>query len=328
MKALVCPSLGPAENLAVTEVEAPAAGEGEALVEIAYAGLNFFDTLIIEGKYQVRPKPPFSPGGEFSGRVVALGPSAQGFAVGDRVMGFCPYGAAAEQIAISTTRLAKIPDGLALDKAAGLSVAYGTSLHALRQRAEMKPGETLLVLGAAGGVGLAAVEIGKAMGARVIAGASSEEKLAFARRYGAAEAINTASDDLRARLKALAPKGIDVVYDPVGGALTEPALRSLAWKGRLLVIGFASGEIPRPPLNIPLLKGCDIRGVYWGEFTAREPEANQENLSQLMDWAKSVVLSIHVHATYPLEDFRKAFEAIAKRQVLGKTLLQLAAAAD
>jgi NADPH:quinone reductase len=328
MKALVCPSLGPAENLAVTEVEAPAAGDGEALVEIAYAGLNFFDTLIIEGKYQVRPKPPFSPGGEFSGRVVTLGPSAQGFAVGDRVMGFCPYGAAAEQIAISTTRLAKIPDGLALDKAAGLSVAYGTSLHALRQRAEMKPGETLLVLGAAGGVGLAAVEIGKAMGARVIAGASSEEKLAFARRYGAAEAINTASDDLRARLKALAPKGIDVVYDPVGGALTEPALRSLAWKGRLLVIGFASGEIPRPPLNIPLLKGCDIRGVYWGEFTAREPEANQENLSQLMDWAKSGVLSIHVHATYPLEDFRKAFEAIAKRQVLGKTLLQLAATAD
>ena len=328
MKALVCPSLGPAENLAVTEVEAPAAGEGEALVEIAYAGLNFFDTLIIEGKYQVRPKPPFSPGGEFSGRVVALGPSAQGFAVGDRVMGFCPYGAAAEQIAISTTRLAKIHDGLALDKAAGLSVAYGTSLHALRQRAEMKPGETLLVLGAAGGVGLAAVEIGKAMGARVIAGASSEEKLAFARRYGAAEAINTASDDLRARLKALAPKGIDVVYDPVGGALTEPALRSLGWKGRLLVIGFASGEIPRPPLNIPLLKGCDIRGVYWGEFTPREPEANRENLSQLMDWAKSGVLSIHVHATYPLEDFRKAFEAIAKRQVLGKTLLQLAATAD
>ena len=328
MKALVCPSLGPAENLAVTEVEGPAAGEGEALVEIAYAGLNFFDTLIIEGKYQVRPKPPFSPGGEFSGRVVALGPSAQGFAVGDRVMGFCPYGAAAEKIAISTTRLAKIPDGLALDKAAGLSVAYGTSLHALRQRAEMKPGETLLVLGASGGVGLAAVEIGKAMGARVIAGASSEEKLAFARRYGAAEAINTASDDLRARLKALAPKGIDVVYDPVGGALTEPALRSLAWKGRLLVIGFASGEIPRPPLNIPLLKGCDIRGVYWGEFTAREPEANRENLSQLMDWAKSGVLSIHVHATYPLQDFRKAFEAIAKRQVLGKTLLQLAATAD
>ena len=251
----------------MTEVEAPTAGEGEALVEIAYAGLNFFDTLIIEGKYQVRPKPPFSPGAEFSGRVVALGTGSARICGRRPRHGLCSYGAAAERIAIPTDRLTKIPDGLALDKAAGLSVTYGTTLHALKQRAEMKPGETLLVLGASGGVGLAAVEIGKAMGARVIAGASSDEKLAFARRYGAAETINTASEDLRARLKELAPKGVDVVYDPVGGALTEAALRSLAWKGRLLVIGFASGEIPRPPLNIPLLKGCDIRGVYWGEFT-------------------------------------------------------------
>ena len=274
----------------------------------------------------MRPKPPFSPGGEFSGRVAALGQGARGFEVGDRVMGFCSYGAAAEQIAISTSRLTKIPDGLALDKAAGLSVTYGTTLHALKQRAELKPGETLLVLGASGGVGLAAVEIGKAMGARVIAGASSEEKLAFARRFGASETINTANGDLRARLKAIAPEGVDVVYDPVGGALTEAALRSLAWKGRLLVIGFASGEIPRPPLNIPLLKGCDIRGVYWGEFIAREPDAHRENMAQLMDWAKSGVLSVHVHATYKLEDFRKAFEAISGRQVLGKSLLQLDAA--
>jgi NADPH2:quinone reductase len=328
MKALICPSLGPAENLRVAEIEAPAPGDGEALVEIAYAGLNFFDTLIIEGKYQVRPKPPFSPGGEFSGRVIALGPNPQGFQVGDRVMAACPYGAAAERIAIPASRLARIPDGLALDKAAGLSVTYGTSLHALKQRAEMKAGESLLVLGASGGVGLAAVEIGKAMGARVIAGASSDDKLAFARRHGAAEGINTATEDLRARLKDLAPKGVDVVYDPVGGAMTETALRSLAWKGRLLVIGFASGEIPKPPLNIPLLKGCDIRGVYWGEFTAREPEANRQNLAELMDWAKSGVLSVHIHAKYPLEDFSKAFAAIAKRQTLGKTLLALGAAAD
>ncbi len=328
MKALICQSLGPAENLLVMEVEAPRAGDGEVLVEVAYAGLNFFDTLIIEGKYQVRPKPPFSPGAEFSGHVVALGPGAQGFKAGDRVMGACSHGAAAEVIAIPTTRLVKIPDGLALDKAAGLSVTYGTSMHALKQRAEMKAGETLFVLGASGGVGLAAVEIGKAMGARVIAGASSDEKLAFTRRFGAAETVNTAGDDMRARLKELAPKGVDVVYDPVGGPLTEAALRSLAWKGRLLVIGFASGEIPRPPLNIPLLKGCDIRGVYWGEFTAREPEAQRENMAQLMDWAKSGILSVHVHATYPLEDYRRAFDAISKRQVLGKTLLQLAAATD
>jgi NADPH2:quinone reductase len=328
MKALICPSLGPAENLKVAEVEQPVAANGEVLVEVAYAGLNFFDTLTIEGKYQVKAVPPFSPGGEFSGRVVGSGPGAHGFSVGDRVMGFCAYGAAAERIAIPTSRLAHVPDGLTLDKAAGLSVAYGTSLHALKQRAEMKPGETLLVLGASGGVGLAAVEIGKAMGARVIAGASSDEKLAFACRYGAAETINTATDDLRARLKDLAPKGVDVVYDPVGGALTELALRSLAWKGRLLVIGFASGEIPRPPLNIPLLKGCDIRGVYWGEFTAREPEANRQNMAELMEWAKSGTLSVHIYAKYPLKDFRAAFEAIAKRQTLGKTLLSLNASAD
>src|SRR6202142_16090 len=309
MKALVCPSLGPAENLVVTEVEAPRAGDGEALVEIAYAGLNFFDTLIIEGKYQVKPPPPFSPAGEFSGRVVALGSGAQGFEIGDRVMGACSHGAAAEQIAISTSRLVKIPDGLALDKAAGLSVTYGTSMHALKQRAEMKAGETLFVLGASGGVGLAAVEIGKAMGARVIAGASSEEKLAFARRYGAAEAINTAGDDMRARLKELAPKGVDVVYDPVGGALTEAALRSLAWKGRLLWIGFASGEIPRPPLNLALVKGAEILGVEWAKFAALEPEQNRVNMSRLTAWAASGKLATHIHAKYALQDFRKAFEA-------------------
>ena len=328
MKALISPSLGPAENLRIEEVEAPAPAEGEALVEVAYAGLNFFDLRIIEGKYQVRPKPPFSPGGEFSGRVAALGAAVRGFEIGDPVLGFCSHGAAAERIAGPAARLAKIPRGLGLDKAAGLSVAYGTSLHALKQRGEIKPGETLLVLGASGGVGLAAVDIGKAMDAQVIAGASSDAKLAFAKAHGASETINTATGDLRARLKELTPGGVDVVYDPVGGALTETALRSLAWKGRLLVIGFASGEIPRPPLNIPLLKGCDIRGVYWGEFTAREPGANRENLAQLMDWARSGALSVHIHATYPLEEYRKAFDAIAKRQTLGKTLLKVGAGAD
>jgi len=321
MKALICPSLGPAENLLVTEVEAPRAGDGEALVEIAYAGLNFFDTLIIEGKYQVRPTPPFSPAGEFSGRVVALGSGAQGFEIGDRVMGACSHGAAAEQIAISTSRLVKIPDGLALDKAAGLSVTYGTSMHALKQRAEVKAGETLFVLGASGGVGLAAVEIGKAMGARVIAGASSDEKLAFARSYGADETINTATDDLRARLKDLAPKGVDVVYDPVGGALTEAALRSLAWKGRLMVIGFASGEIPRPPLNIPLLKGCDIRGVFWGAWARLNPEKNRANLEKLVKWTAEGKISSHVDRTFPLAQTADALKVLAGRKAMGKVIL-------
>jgi NADPH2:quinone reductase len=328
MKALICPALGPADNLIVADVEPPAAGAGEVVVEVAYAALNFFDTLIIEGKYQVKPAPPFSPGGEFSGRVVALGPQTRGFAIGDRVLGFSGYGAARERVAVAANRLAHIPDGLALDKAAGLAIAYGTSLHALDQRADMKPGETLVVLGASGGVGLAAVEIGAAMGARVIACASADEKLEFARRYGAAETINYSKDDLRARLKELAPKGVDVVYDPVGGALTEAALRSLAWKGRLLVIGFASGEIPRPPLNLVLLRGCDIRGVYWGEFTAREPEAQRDNMSRLLNWAESGALSVHIHAKYALEQFREAFEAIAKRQTMGKTLIRIAAGAE
>jgi NADPH2:quinone reductase len=324
MKALICPSLGPPQNLKVMDIEPPVAGEGEAVVEVAYAGLNFFDTLIIEGKYQVKPEPPFSPAGEFSGRVVALGPGAKGFAIGDRVMGSTGFGAAREQIAFPADRLLHVPDRLPLDKAAGLSITYGTTIHALKQRADLKPGETLVVLGASGGVGLAAVEIGKVMGARVIACASSDDKLDFARRYGAAETINYATEDLRARLKALTgAKGVDVVYDPVGGPLTEPALRSLGWEGRFLVIGFASGEIPRPPLNLVLLKSCDIRGVYWGEFTAREPEINRENMNQLLKWAEGGALSVHIHGKYLLEEFLAAFEAIAKRQALGKTLLRM-----
>ena len=324
MKALICPSLGPPENLKVMDVEPPVPAEGEVVVEVAYAALNFMDTLIIEGKYQLKPAPPFSPAGEFSGRVVALGAGVKGFAAGDRVMGSSGFGAARERIAVPANRLAHVPDGLPLDKAAGLSIAYGTTLHALKQRAEMKPGETLVVLGASGGVGLAAVEIGKVMGARVIACASSDDKLDFARRYGAAETINYATEDLRARLKELTgAKGVDVVYDPVGGPLAEPALRSLGWKGRFLVIGFASGEIPRPPLNLVLLKGCDIRGVYWGEFAIREPDANRENMSQLLKWAENGELSVHIHAKYALEEYEKAFEAIAKRQTLGKTLIRM-----
>jgi NADPH2:quinone reductase len=324
MKALICPSLGPPENLKVMDVEPPVPAKGEVVVEVAYAALNFMDTLIIEGKYQLKPAPPFSPAGEFSGRVVALGAGVKGFAVGDRVMGSSGFGAARERIAVPANRLAHVPDGLPLDKAAGLSIAYGTTLHALRQRAEMKPGETLVVLGASGGVGLAAVEIGKVMGARVIACASSDDKLDFARRYGAAETINYATEDLRARLKELTgAKGVDVVYDPVGGPLAEPALRSLGWKGRFLVIGFASGEIPRPPLNLVLLKGCDIRGVYWGEFAVREPDANRDNMSQLLKWAENGELSVHIHAKYALEEYEKAFEAIAKRQTLGKTLIRM-----
>ena len=323
MKALICETLGPPESLRLVDAPEPKAGAGEAVVEVAYAALNFFDTLIIEGKYQVKPALPFSPAGEFSGRIVALGPDAGGFAVGDRVMGYIGHGAARERLAAPVERLTRLPDGLGLDKAAGLTIAYGATLYGLDQRGDLKPGETLVVLGASGGAGLAAVEIGAAMGARVIACASSDEKVAFAKSHGAAEGINYASSDLRAELKRMTgAKGVEVVYDPVGGSLTEVALRSLGWKGRLLVVGFASGEIPRPPLNLTLLKGCDIRGVFWGEFVAREPQAHRANMARLVAWAREGALSVHVHETYAIEDYLPALRAIARREALGKVLLR------
>ena len=324
MKALVCETLGPPENLRLIDLPEPVAGPGEAIVEVVFAALNFFDTLIIEGKYQFKPALPFSPGGEFSGRIVALGAGVEEFSVGDRVLGVVTHGAARQRIAVPVYRLCHAPEALALDRAAGLSIAYGTTLHAFVQRGELKAGETLVVLGASGGVGLAAVEIGALMGARVIACASSDDKLAFARARGAHEGINYTTSDLRGELKRLGgARGIDVVYDPVGGAQTEIALRSLGWKGRLLVIGFASGEIPRPPLNLTLLKGCDIRGVFWSDFLVREPDAHRANMSRLLTWAAEGKVSSHVHAVHDLADFLPAFAAISRREALGKVLLRL-----
>ncbi len=272
MKALLCTRYGTPDDLEIADIAVPEPGAGEAVVKIAAAALNFFDTLIIAGKYQFKPAPPFSPAAEFAGTVEKLGVGVTSVKVGDRVLGYMTYGAARERVAVSAEKLIKIPDALDFDRAAGLCITYGTTLHALKDRARLKAGESLAVLGASGGVGLAAVELGKIMGARVIACASSDEKLVFAREHGADLGINYASDDLKEALRRVTDgRGADVIYDPVGGAYSEPSLRSIAWQGRFLVVGFAAGDIPKLPLNLVLLKGCDVLGVFWGAFIERDP---------------------------------------------------------
>jgi NADPH2:quinone reductase len=322
MKAVLCRRFCAPEELEHADLPEPQAGPGEAVVRIKAAALNFFDTLIIAGKYQHKPPFPFSPAAEFSGVVESIGPGVTDVAAGDRVMGNIGWGAAREAVAVPANILVKIPNGLDFDHAAGLTVTYATTLYALRVRAELKPGETLVVLGASGGTGLATVEIGKVMGAQVIACASSDEKLEFARKHGAAETVNYASEDLRGALKRLGgERGIDVIYDPVGGPYAEPAVRSMAWGGRYLVIGFAAGEIPKLPLNLVLLKNCDIRGVAWGAWAQREPHKQRELMRDIVDWAALGKLSAHVHAAYPLAEIATALKAIADRKAMGKIVL-------
>jgi len=323
MKALLCTRYGGPDDLELGDIPAPQAGPGEAVVRVAAAALNFFDTLIIAGKYQFKPAPPFSPAAEFAGTVESLGPGVTSFMTGDRVLGYMTYGAARERVALDVNRLIKIPDALDFDRAAGVCITYGTTLHALKDRAALKAGEQLAVLGAAGGTGLAAIELGKIMGARVIACASSDDKLAFARKHGADEGINYASEDLKEALRRVTDgRGADVIYDPVGGPYTEPALRSIAWQGRFLVVGFAAGDIPKLPLNLVLLKGCDVLGVFWGSFIERDPEGHRANTRQLLAWCAEGKISSHVHAVYPLAEGKAALKAIAARQVMGKVILR------
>lgn len=323
MRAVICEAYGEPQTLAVREAPDPAPGPGELLVAVSHVGLNFFDTLIIAGKYQFKPAPPFSPGGEFSGRVAALGAGVEGFALGDRVAGSMTYGAARSLLAVPAGSVVKVPDAVGDETAAGLFVTYGTTLHALRQRADLRPGETLAVLGASGGVGIAAVEIGALMGARVIACASSADKLGFARKAGAVAGIDYSSEDLKEALRReTGGAGVDVVYDPVGGPYSEAALRACAWKGRFLVIGFAAGDIPRIPLNLTLLKGCDIRGVFWGDFIRREPEAHRANMAQLLDWAAQGRIAAPVHGVWPFERVAEALDELTERRARGKVLLK------
>ena len=322
MKAVLCKAYGPPESLIIEDIEPLKPAKGQVVVSVKACGVNFPDTLIIQGKYQVKPPLPFSPGSEVAGIVREIGPGVESTKVGDRVIAFTGHGGFAEEVLAEAAQLIPIPEAMDFATAASFVLTYGTSHYALKDRAQLKSGETLLVLGAAGGVGLAAIEIGKVIGARVIAAASTDEKLAVCKQHGADEVINYTTQDLRERIKELtAGEGVDVVYDPVGGNYSETALRGIAWGGRFLVIGFTAGEIPRIPLNLTLLKGCSIVGVFWGSFTARDPKRNQAHLQELLSWYISGKIKPLISATYPLTRAADALNDMINRKVKGKVVL-------
>lgn len=322
MRAVICRELTGVPGLElVSDWPEPVAGKGEVVVEIKAAALNFPDLLMIQGLYQVRPPLPFVAGTEMAGVIVAVGEGAKGLAVGDKVVAACGQ-TLAERVTAKAAAVLPAPRGMSYEAASGISITYFTTMHALRQRAALRPGETLLVLGAAGGVGTTAVELGKQMGATVIAAASSDAKLELARQLGADHVVNYSTQDLRERIKEITRgQGVDVVYDPVGGTLAEPALRSMAWNGRYLVIGFAGGDIPRIPLNLPLLKGCSIVGVFWGSFAAREAGLQKENAAELWKMFEDGRLKPVVGETHPLSDYAAAFASLAERRAQGKVVM-------
>jgi NADPH2:quinone reductase len=323
MKAVLCKQFGPPETLVVEELPSPRPGPGEVVVSVKAASVNFPDVLVIQNKYQVKATPPFTPGSEFAGVVKEVGAGVTQVRPGDRVLGAGSSGGFAEECLVPAgARLVPIPASMDFPTAASFLLTYGTSHHALCNRADAKAGESLLVLGAAGGVGLAAVEIGKILGLRVIAAASSKEKLAVCREHGADETIDYSSEDLRERIKALTGgKGVDLIYDPVGGAYTEAALRSSAWRARLLVVGFAAGEIPKIPLNLPLLMERSVVGVYWGEWSKRAPQEFAAAVKQLGEWFAERKLRPHISARYPLAEAPRALRDMAERRVMGKVVL-------
>jgi NADPH2:quinone reductase len=322
MKAVLCRQFGPPESLVIEDLPSPKPGPGEVVLSVKAASVNFPDVLIIQNKYQFKPPLPFSPGSELAGVVKEVGAGVTNAKPGDKVIAFTTYGAFAEEVKTEAVRLVPLPEKMDFTTGAAFLLTYGTSDHALRDRAALKAGETLLVLGAAGGVGLAAIEIGKALGARVIACASSDDKLAVCKEHGADETVNYATEDLRERIKTLTQgRGADVVYDPVGGPYSEPAFRSIAWRGRLLVVGFAAGDIPKLPLNLALLKGASIVGVFWGDFARREPKQFSDSIRQLGRWHADGKLRPHVSQTFPLEKAVDALKLMTARQVKGKVVL-------
>jgi NADPH:quinone reductase len=324
MKAVVCEAFGPPEALKIKDMPSPAVMPGSVKIRVRAAGVNFPDTLIIQGKYQFKPAFPFSPGSEISGDVLEIGEGVTHVKPGDKVIGMATYGGFAQEVVVPGVGCYKMPDKMSFEEAAGFTMTYGTSHYALKQRAQLKASETMLVLGAAGGVGLTAVELGKAMGAKVIAAASTDEKLALAQSYGADHILNYANIDLREGIKLVTNgKGVDVVYDPVGGEYTEPAFRSMAWNGRYLIIGFASGPIPSLPMNLPLLKGASIVGVFWGNFIQVEPLAHAENMKELFGWYSEGKLKPHVSITFPMEKVSAALYSLIGRQAQGKVILTI-----
>ncbi len=322
MRALVCKDFAPYDQLKVEDVPEPELGEGMVMIDVKAAGVNFPDILLVEGKYQMKPPTPFVPGMEAAGIVSKLGEKVQGLEEGQRVLVATMLGAFAEKVPAHFSQVVPMPDSMSYEEGAALTTIYGTSYHALKDRAKLKEGETVLVLGAAGGVGIATVQLAKAMGARVIAAASSDEKLAFAKENGADETVNYSTEDLKAKVKELTGgKGVDVVYDPVGGDFAEPALRASGWDARYLVIGFAAGPIPKIPLNLALLNSRNIMGVFWGAWVGREPRANAQNLKEIFDFFEAGKIKPQISASYKLEDVGKAFEDLMERRVKGKVVL-------
>jgi NADPH2:quinone reductase len=324
LKAVLCEAFGPAENLALAEVASPELKPGHVIVDIQSCALNFPDVLMVEGKYQSLPPFPFTPGGEFAGTVSQVAPDVSQWQVGDGVFAACGHGAMAEQISVAASALRAKPQGMSFAKASGISTTYGTSYYALKQRADLQPGETLLVLGAAGGVGLAAVELGKAMGALGIAAASSPEKLEVARQAGADDLIDYSDGELKEKVKALTEgRGADVIYDPVGGPLFDQCMRCINWNGRVLVVGFVGGDIPKVPTNLVLLKNCQVVGVFYGAFSARFPADNEQNFAELIEMFAVGKLHAVVGAEYPLTDYVEALNCLSQRRAVGKIVVNI-----